>query len=64
MRELLVRAGCFVVNVLIGEPAQVVTREQERALALSRANDPYFHAFRARCMLWVYGEDPRREIES
>lgn len=63
MRELLVRAGCFLVNLVVGEPRLVVTEEEEKALALARANDPYFHAFRARCMQWVYGDDPRHALE-
>lgn len=60
MREVLVRAACFVANVVLGEPRLVVSAEQEKEIALARANDPYFHAFRARCMQWVYGADPRR----
>jgi hypothetical protein len=63
VRELLVRASCFVANLILGEPRLVVTEEQEKALALARVNDPYFHAFRQRCMLWVYGDDPRRTDE-
>ncbi len=60
MRELVVRAACFIANLVLGEPRVVVTAAQEQELALSRANDPYFHAFRDRCMQWVYGNDPRR----
>jgi hypothetical protein len=63
VRELLVRASCFVANLILGEPRLVVTEEQGKALALARVNDPYFHAFRQRCMLWVYGDDPRRTDE-
>ena len=54
------RVSCFVVNLVIGEPRVEVTEEQERALALARAGDPYFDAFRQRCMQWVSGDDPRR----
>lgn len=57
MREVLVRAACFLANLVIGEPELVVTHEQEREIALARVDDPYFHAFRARCMQWVYGAD-------
>jgi hypothetical protein len=61
MREIFVRVCCFVANLLIGEPRLVVTEEQEKALALARTSDPYFQAFRQRCMQWVYGADPRRD---
>ena len=60
MRELIVRVSCFVANLILGEPRLVVTEAEEKALALARQNDPYFHAFRERCMQWVYGDDPRR----
>jgi hypothetical protein len=60
MREVLVRVSCFVANLILGEPRLVVTEAQEKELALARANDPYFHAFRDRCMQWVYSDDPRR----
>jgi hypothetical protein len=60
VREVIVRAACFLANLLIGEPRLVVTEAQEKELALARANDPYFHAFRDRCMQWVSGDDPRR----
>ena len=63
MRELLVRVCCFVVNLVIGEPGMVVTEAQEKELALARVGDPYFQAFRLRCMQWVYGADPRRTDE-
>ncbi|MFN8635705.1 MAG: hypothetical protein U0893_17805 [Chloroflexota bacterium] len=63
MRELFVRAACFAANLVIGEPRLVVTEAEERELALARANDAYFHAFRNRCMQWVYGDDPRRPSE-
>ena len=63
MRHLLVRAVCFGVNLVIGEPGLVVTPDQERALAAAREHDPYFEAFRQRCMQWVAGEDPRRTLE-
>ena len=64
MRELVVRVGCFVVNLVLGEPRLVVTEAQEKELALARAGDPYFHAFRRRCMHWVYGDDPRRPADA
>jgi hypothetical protein len=60
MREIIVRVACFVVNLAIGEPRLVVTEAQERELALARINDPYFDAFKQRCMQWVSGDDPRR----
>jgi hypothetical protein len=59
MRELVVRTACFFANLVLGEPRVVITAAQEKELALSRANDPYFHAFRNHCMSWVYGNDPR-----
>jgi hypothetical protein len=63
MRAVVVRIACFVVNLLIGEPGLVVTAAEEKALAAGREHDPYFDAFRRRCMLWVYGDDPRRVLE-
>ena len=64
MRELIVRVSCFVANLIIGEPRLVVTEAEEKELALSRASDPYFQAFRQRCMQWVYGDDPRRQADA
>jgi hypothetical protein len=64
MREVVVRIACFVANLLIGEPRLVVTEAEDKALAAARDGDPYFDAFRRRCMLWVYGDDPRRELEA
>lgn len=64
MRELIVRVSCFVANLIIGEPRLVVTEAEEKELALARANDPYFQAFRQRCMQWVYGDDPRRQADA
>jgi hypothetical protein len=64
MRDLLVRVACFGVNLVVGEPRLVVTPAEEKALALARANDPYFHAFQDRCMQWVLGNDPRRFQDS
>jgi hypothetical protein len=61
--ELVVRVSCFVANLILGEARMVVTEEQEREVALARAADPYFHAFRRRCMQWVYGDDPRRPAD-
>jgi hypothetical protein len=63
VREILVRMACFMANLVIGEPRLVVTEAEEKALALARVDDPYFHAFRQRCMQWVSGEDPRRPAE-
>ena len=63
MREIVVRVACFLANLVIGEPRLVVTEAEEKALALARVDDPYFHAFRQRCMQWVSGEDPRRGAE-
>lgn len=64
MRELIVRVSCIVANLIIGEPRLVVTEAEEKELALARASDPYFQAFRQRCMQWVYGDDPRREADA
>ena len=64
MRSLFVRLTCVVVNFLLGDTGPHVTAAQERDLATARAGDPYFEAFRARCMQWVYGDDPRRALES
>lgn len=64
MRELIVRVSCFVANLIIGEPRLVVTEAEEKELALARASDPYFQAFRRRCMQWVYGDDPRRQADA
>jgi hypothetical protein len=64
MRELIVRVSCFVANLILGEPRIVVTEAQEKELALARAGDPYFNAFRERCMQWVYGDDPRRSADA
>jgi hypothetical protein len=63
VREILVRVACFLANLVIGEPRLVVTEAEEKALALARVDDPYFHAFRQRCMQWVSGDDPRRPAE-
>lgn len=63
MREILVRMACFAANLVVGEPRLVVTPAQEREIALARAHDLYFHAFRQRCMQWVYGDDPRGASE-
>jgi hypothetical protein len=63
VREILVRVACFLANLLIGEPRLVVTDAEEKSLALARVNDPYFDAFRQRCMQWVSGEDPRRPAD-
>ena len=57
------RVSCFAVNLILGEPRMVVTEAQEKELALARAGDPYFQAFRRRCMQWVYGDDPRRPAD-
>jgi hypothetical protein len=63
VREILVRVACFLANLLLGEPRLVVTDAEERSLALARVNDPYFDAFRQRCMQWVSGGDPRRPAD-
>jgi hypothetical protein len=60
VRELVVRISCFIANLALGEPRSVVADVEEHEMALARAGDPYFHAFRQRCMHWVYGNDPRR----
>ncbi len=59
----MVRVSCFAVNLILGEPRLEVSEAQEKQLTLARAGDPYFHAFRQRCMQWVYGDDPRRPAE-
>jgi hypothetical protein len=64
MREILVRAACFVANLVVGEPRLVVTATQEREIALARAGDPYFDAFRQRCMQRVYGDHSRGTSDS
>ncbi len=63
MRSLLVRLTCVLVNFLLGDTGPQVTAAQARDLEAARAGDPYFDAFRARCMQWVYGDDPRRVLE-
>jgi hypothetical protein len=64
VRELIVRVSCFVADLLLGAPRQVVTAAQEKELALARASDPYFAAFRRQCIHWVNGDDPRREDDA
>jgi hypothetical protein len=61
--EILVRVACFLANLVLGEPRLVVTEAEEKALALARQDDSYFHAFRQRCMQWVSGQDPRRPAD-
>jgi hypothetical protein len=63
VREILVRVACFLANLAIGEPRLAVTEAEEKALALARVDDLYFHAFRQRCMQWVSGEDARRPAD-
>jgi hypothetical protein len=63
MREIVVRIACFTANLLIGEPRLVITEAEEKAIAAAREGDPYFNAFRHRCMLWTYGDDPRRALD-
>jgi hypothetical protein len=62
MRDVVVQVACFIANLIVGEPHPNVTEAEEKALAASRIGDPYFNAFRRRCMLWVYGDDPRRSL--
>ncbi len=64
MRSFFVRLTCVVVNFLLGDTGPHVTAAQARDLEAARAGDPYFDAFRARCMHCVYGDDPRRALES
>ena len=64
MRSLFVRLTCVVVNFLLGDTGSHVTAAQERHQHLARAGDPYFRAFRTRCLDWVYGNDPRRALET
>jgi hypothetical protein len=61
--SLIVRGLCWIVNLFLGGAGAPVPAAQEQELALTRSRDPYFHAFRARCLQWVYGEDPRRALE-
>ena len=63
MRSLFVRTLCAVVNALLGDTSSAISEADERTINLARSRDPYFHAFRARCMEWVYGDDPRRSLE-
>ena len=63
MREIVIRVACFLANLVIGEPRLAVTEAEEKALALARQNDPYFDAFRQRCMQWVSGRDLRRPAD-
>ena len=63
MRGLLLRGICVAVNFLLGDTRSSVSTAQERKLALARSGDPYFLAFHARCMQWVYDDDPRRALE-
>ncbi|MCC6176520.1 MAG: hypothetical protein IT305_14530 [Chloroflexi bacterium] len=62
MRGLPLRLTRPFVNLILGEPGAVLTEEAERELALTRWKDPYFLAFRARCLAWIYGRDPRRDL--
>jgi hypothetical protein len=64
MGSLAVRAACRIVNLLLGAPGATFSAVQEAELTLARGRDPYFHAFRTRCMQWVYGHDPRRALEA
>ena len=59
----LVRSVCQIVNFLLGDAGSKVSAAEELELSLARSRDPYFHAFKARCMQWVYGDDPRRSLE-
>ena len=63
MRSLLVRLTCALVNRVVGDSSSTVTADQAREIGVTRLDDPYFHAFRDRCMAWVYGDDPRRALE-
>ena len=46
--------------VALAEQAARSVLDRSHDIALARVNDPYFHAFRTRCIQWVYGEDVRR----
>jgi hypothetical protein len=63
VRSLLVRLVCIAVNGLLGDTGSRVSPGREREMAVARRTDPYFGAFRARCLYWIYGDDPRRAIE-
>ena len=52
-------------SLYVGSPETVARKivATVKALALARVDDPYFRAFRQRCMQWVSGEDPRRTAD-
>ncbi len=63
MRSLAVRSFCLLVNFLLGDAGSRHDASAELDLRPARTGDPYFEAFRARCMQWVYGDDPRKALE-
>jgi hypothetical protein len=54
---------CRFINRLLAERTSIPPAADEVELTLSRTGDPYFDAFRLRCLAWVYGDDPRRALE-
>jgi len=63
VRSLLVRLACALVNRVVGDSTSAMTAHQTQEVGFARLHDPYFQAFRNRCMAWVYGDDPRRALE-
>jgi hypothetical protein len=61
MRSLVVRSLCQLVNWALGDVATPNGEAWPNAAA-QRA-DPYFEAFRRRCLDLVYGDDPRRALD-
>lgn len=62
MSRLLTHVLLLVVNAIL-PTRPVLSAAEEIELSLARSRDPYFFAFRARCLQWVYGDDPRRALE-
>jgi hypothetical protein len=63
MASLAIRLMCRVINRLLGDRSSGLPAADEIELTLARTGDPYFDAFRSRCLTWVYGDDPRRALE-
>jgi hypothetical protein len=61
--SLSIRVVCRAINYFLGDRTDGRLDADEVELTLSRSGDPYFTAFRARCLTWVYGDDPRRTLE-
>jgi hypothetical protein len=63
MVSLAIRVVCRAINHILGDRTAGLLAADEVELTLSRSGDPYFTAFRSRCLTWVYGDDPRRALE-